>query len=288
MKSLFIDKNFKNGISVQGTDIAATGADYVGFLDYGGESENAEPIWFITQFGSRFDISKGDFEKIGEKHYRYTDKSKIFEVNTETGAFKMGITGSLEYDKPRIYGQSLAGLLITPSKVVENNLADMEKLVFDLDFCIEKAENKMSAEDYDEENHAAQFLFYFFVGDKLSDDWYFVGVPMYDNRKEFAAEWRQQDNPDQKETTGLFVYVPATKECYSEAIKIGEEKHLYLDMLNFIYKGLEYAKSAGFMRNTEKENLYIKGFNLGWEIPGTFDCLASVKEYDVLYELKNK
>ena len=287
--SLFLDRNFSKGIAVQGTNIGLTGGNYVGYFDLNGTAQKDErgklsPIWFVSQFACKNDITVEGTETVNGNTYTYTDVSKTFEVNTETGAIRMGIKGSMEYETPRVYGQSLAGLLFTPNTMKEVMLKDMEALYFELDFVIEQVDIKMSDDEFDVLNHTAQFLFYFFVMDKTNGDWFFLGVPLYDYRQVYHKEYRAQDNPDQAESTGLFIYIPATTECYNYPIFVGEEYSLDLDMLPFFKRGLDYAKKAGYMRNSSYENLYIDGCNIGWEIPGTFDCMATLSHYNVSYK----
>ena len=287
--SLFLDRNFSKGIAVQGTNIALTGGNYVGYFDLNGTAQKdangkLSPVWFLSQFACKNDITVEGTETVSGNTYTYTDASKTFEVNTETGAIRMGIKGSMEYETPRVYGQSLAGLLFTPNAMKEVLLKDMEALYFEMDFVINQVDIMMSDDEFDVLNHTAQFLFYFFVMDKTNSDWFFLGVPLYDYRQVYHKEYRAQDNPDQAESTGLYIYIPATTECYNYPIFVGEEYSLDLNMLPFFKRGFEYAQKAGYMRNSKYENLYIDGCNIGWEIPGTFDCMATMSHYNVSYK----
>lgn len=282
--SLFIDRNFKQGLAVQGTNIQETGGDYIGYFELGGKAERpegTEPVWFVSQFASRYNILEGNYQEVSPGRHQYSDESKTFVADTNTGEFVMGIKGSKEYDAPRQETQSLAGLLLTPNRVEEVMLSELEQVVFELDFTINSVENCMSDEEYNEMLHTAQFLFYFFVHDDVTGQWFFCGVPMYDYRHIYQSEWKAQDNPNLAETTGQFVYVPATKDCYEDPILVGEKMSIRVNMLPFIYKGFDYAQEAGYMQLSSKENLVIKGCNIGWEIPGTFDCMATVSHYDV-------
>ena len=289
-KSMLIDRNFKRGLGVQGIDINETWGDYVGYFDLGGTAENApniDPMWYVSQFACRQDITKvGTYEKSADGFHTYKDESKTFGVNTDTGEFVMGIKGSEEYDAPREETQSLAGLLLTADHVEKIMLRDLSSLWFEMDFKLDYVINQMSESEYNTNLHTAQFLFYFFVHDNNSTQWYHCGVPMYDYRYIYGEEYRAQDNPNLAETTNAYVYIPGTKECYDDPVVVGKDMSIRVDMLKFIYKGFDYAKEAGFMQLASKENLYINSCSIGWEIPGTFDCMASVKHYDITYTLK--
>jgi hypothetical protein len=50
----------------------------------------------------------------------------------------------------------------------------------------------------------------------------------------------------------------------------------------------ERGQENGFLIGCDLEDFYISGCNLGWEIPGAFDCMATVYEFSMSYALKSE
>ena len=69
-------------------------------------------------------------------------------------------------------------------------------------------------------------------------------------------------------------------------VKVGERFTQTVDLIPLIEKGFTRGQIKGFLTGRDLDNFYISGCNIGWEIPGTFDCMASVYEFSMVYELK--
>ena len=66
-------------------------------------------------------------------------------------------------------------------------------------------------------------------------------------------------------------------------VKVGERFTVKVDLMPYILEGFD-------LRFSEKnlDDFYISGCNLGWELPGTFDCRATVYDFNMTYVPKEE
>jgi len=64
---------------------------------------------------------------------------------------------------------------------------------------------------------------------------------------------------------------------------VGERFTCDIDILPYVKEAFERIQAAGRFKDRSMDTFYVMGCNLGWEIPGTFDCKAVVYEYNLTY-----
>ena len=84
------------------------------------------------------------------------------------------------------------------------------------------------------------------------------------------------------------IYIPSAVDAYGEykTAAVGERFTVTVDLMPFIQDAYRKGTVRGYLRNVNLNNCYISGCNLGWEIPGSFDCLATVYQFDLAYTEK--
>ena len=271
------DPYFKRGMSYSQLDIALPAGRFSYSL--------GSPSWLYTQEQSRYDISKGSYTSPEKGVHVFEDTSKYLYLDTNTGMFRMGIKGSEEYDHPRKGDERFTGALVTPTVVDKIFVKDFAALNVTLDFVLDEVTNCMSEEEFNYGLHTAQWNYYVFVQDSKSNTWFYVGLPLYDYRgtghKEYAAT-----DPG---TGGTFIYIPSAEIAYNDArVEVGQRFTHTTDLLPLIEIAWEKGRANGFFEGCNFEDFYISGCNLGWEIPGTFDCMATVYEFSMSYALKSE
>ena len=173
---------------------------------------------------------------------------------------------------------------MTPSVTEKINVKDLEHLYVTLDFTLDEVTRCMTDEEFDRGLHTAQWNYYVFVQDRNSSSWFYVGLPLYDYRRTGDSEYIAGDPG----TGGTLIYIPTAKAAYGEdsTVVVGDRFTKTVDLLPLIETGFARGQLKGFLKNRNLDTFYISGCNLGWEIPGTFDCMASVYEFSMSYELK--
>lgn len=68
-------------------------------------------------------------------------------------------------------------------------------------------------------------------------------------------------------------------------VTVGERFTQTVDILPFIKIAFQTAQKYGYLEGCSFENMYISGCNYGWEIPGTFDCMATSHTFNMTYTL---
>ena len=136
--------------------------------------------------------------------------------------------------------------------------------------------------DYDPSLHSSMFLWYITVSDLTDTSEYFwFGLPIYDNRHAFSPEFAQQDG-GKEDSTSSFIYNPAADTFLDIPVVEGTPNLLNRDMLPTIQYAFKLAQERGFMKNTKYENLGITSMYIGWELPGTFDVGMDVQNMRLL------
>jgi hypothetical protein len=137
--------------------------------------------------------------------------------------------------------------------------------------------------------HAAQYLMYFSVRNKDTNDFIWFGFPLFDNR----SEWNEPSSMFDKGTSALMVGIGnrvlyqanGKNNCWKNGkINAGptvDWSTFNIDVLPLIKGALETAHNDGYMENTSVDQLVISGMNLGWEIPGTYDASMEMKDFSV-------
>jgi hypothetical protein len=63
--------------------------------------------------------------------------------------------------------------------------------------------------------------------------------------------------------------------------KLGQWLPLDVDLLPFIKNGLEEAAKRGYLKDVDLHHYAVANMNFGWEIPGTFDAAAQIRDLRV-------
>jgi hypothetical protein len=67
-----------------------------------------------------------------------------------------------------------------------------------------------------------------------------------------------------------------------KGLKDGEWATIDVDVLPHVRKAVGLARKAGFLAATTDAQLALSGFHIGWELPGTYDVEARMKDLDVV------
>lgn len=286
MYDILPDSHFEQGFVLTGFD---SRPEYnqrdIGRIDYG--EEGLEPMWRVGQWGCLANLAYDGAtytQEDGFDVFRDDKNSKTLKVNRTTGAFSLNIDATADgvyADGPRENNEPWPHFILEVPQFPEFlMLKDTDFLTFYLEFTLNKSENHCG-EAYDPGLHSAMFLWYVTVADVTDTSQYFwFGLPIYDNRKPFSDEFAAQDG-GKEDSTDAFIYNPAGNTFLDMPVTVGVPNLLSRDMLPTIYYAFDLAQQRGFMQNTKKENLCITLMYIGWELPGTFDVGIDVHKMNL-------
>lgn len=277
------DTNFYKGFCVQAASGAYSGPDHWARdvdLTYG-ENEGGPTGWVVEQHGCNFGL--GDvYNKTTDKKptlengfYMFRDGSKCLGANPDTGSVYMEVNASEEYNHPRRSGEYWPHLiLLNGFEGGAIKVSEASSLIYECDLTLRKLEKKMSDTEYQSGLHTAMFVLCMIVStDNLldGDTYFWYAPPIYDYRFPNGHGEGGGVDTGKGDATYKYIYQPDTTNILDEPITLNETRHLRLDLKEGIIRGLMYAKNAGYLPNSNINNLYLASFNTGWEVPGTFD-----------------
>ena len=140
-----------------------------------------------------------------------------------------------------------------------------------MNFCVNKMGN-----DFDPGLHTAQITQFFTIQNRNENsphfgDFFWFGLPLYDYRypdiEQYAAEDLGKDDATKK-----FIFSVASRELYQGAMHDYQWISIEKNILPLIKNAFSTAQGRGYLQGTNFEELCLTSMNIGWEVPGTFDC----------------
>ena len=299
-KCLLKDPYFKRGFHVRG--LGGSPENCMTQLDvkFG---QALEPEWNYCQWAARYNLAdpkEGKITEVSDGVFRLETKTNTLLCDTNNKTLIFTCNASKCYDKPRTADQPWQHLLIetgfTSLDAPDDytSVARLKSLVISGKVQLLKFEDHMG-DFFDEEIHAAQFLMFLTIhnGNKESKgfgEMIWFGINFFDNR----YEWSEYTAMFDKGTACLMVgngnrpVYPGGKSFFENGkIIAGEDTPEYafeIEAVERIKSAYETARQEGYFQNTEFEDLYVTGMNLGWEMPGTYDVSMKLRDFDITVE----
>lgn len=282
------DPMYRAGINI---DATGTGNDPDGRVkaDYMGTAEG-DTFWSYAQHACRLSTRNGKETKNGD-FYEYTDSqndaevSKTLRVNPKTGELSLNCDASKDYLAPRTSGSDpWVHMLLGQGFYEETFVSDMDELILDISFTLNKMENK-TGDAYNPSIHAAQLQLFFVVGSANPEEvnaglWF--GMPFYDNRETQLT----QPNGNFDKGTSMYISSMGNAAYMDELATVGEKTKIRHNLLPEIRTALSNAQKLGYMQSTSFEDLYLVNMNIGWELPGVFDVGVDFHNFNLKAKFK--
>lgn len=242
------------------------------------------PQWRLAQWGTRFNLVTAEEESLPGDIRRLSNEGKTVLLHPG-GLGGEGVTlevkGSAEYAGAlRQKGEAWPHLLVEQHlKPIE--CTDWEALDFHLEFFVEKCES-ITEEAQDPGLHTAQVGVFFTVHnmDKKSPDYrdmIWFGLPVYDVR--FGrSPGHQALDIGKGDATGKFICTLEGSRFYEEDILPGKWHTLSTDLIPQLKDALAFSQAHGHFTHSKLEDLRFTSFNLGWEVPGGYDCSIRLRK----------
>lgn len=242
----------------------------------------------FTEYPAEYNILNAERQVEGTR-VSYTDASKTFAFDNKTGEIYMELNASKEYTAPRTATGPWPHLLIQYTMQKKTQLSKFAGLQINLDYKLEKIENKMTSAEYNSGRHAAQLVWYIVVKNcnEYSTDngkYIWFGIDMYDNRDTVLNQTDSyfiDTGSDDKLGTGAPIYGVANGKTHKKLPAVGENISISIDIYDMIKSAYDRAVSAGYLRDSEWSDMYVTDGNCGWELPGTFDCATTITKFEI-------
>lgn len=237
-----------------------------------------EPKWRLCQWGTAYSL-EGVASTVSSQGARALANAAkeivVFQGGLSGDGLRLAVHGGVEYgEQLRAQGQPWPHLLVE-QKIDDLRLERLGTLNFALEFrveiCVSATDRQM-----DPSLHTAHITAFWNVHNRNAQskdfqDMIWFGVPLFDARYPIPPGHQAVD-AGKADATGKFIYTVPGARFYDKPVKPGEWNKVACDLLPLLGEALEASRAKGFLKNTTKDDLAITGFNLGWEVPGSYDC----------------
>ena len=292
---LIADNHFKQGFTVSPAN-KTTSPDTRWPLAYDFKylDKTQQTVWQVGQHGCYYGLADHYWNNEKEIEYKdgyyiIEDESKAIKVNPDTGSLIMELNASKEYDHPRKDKEEWPHILFQESFTKQPLIKDLESLKLSMNVLMHKSEMHMTTEEYNPSLHTIQYIMYIYVYSNAALDagqYMFFGIPIYDYRYKVMRENGLID-AGTAGNTGNFIYQMSTLDYLPNGLTVGQEEHIEIDLIQSISNALILAQTFGKLANSTINDLYITSMNIGFEIPGTFDCSIELSGLSLIASEKN-
>jgi len=283
------DVNFEHEIGTKGISSALTAHQVFSLLSWPGAKKDYK--WTIAEWASRYLFKDVTFVKEEDGAYKFYNDAKHVKVFPGKGKIELFADTRKEYDAPRGGSDPWIHLLLEQAIPMEKRvkLSTLKNLYMELEFVIDHSDKYMSDEEYDTNRHASQCSWYLTVENcacKQLDfegrpDYYWFGLPMYDNRFDTMDPAVFLDYGTQK-----LICAKKRAEYLEEPLKIGKVYKFKVDVLPKMKECFDKTQELGWLKGATWEDMAIGSTNIGWEIPGTFSAGLIINKLSITGELK--
>lgn len=235
--------------------------------------------WRLAQWGTRFSLESVAEQRDDDGARTLSNEGKNVTVHRgglSGGGVLLAVHGGAEYEGSlRQHGQPWPHLLIEQKFDPAIDLNALDRLDFRVEFRVVRCE-PASEEPLDPGLHTAHATAFWTVHNTNRDsadfgDMIWFGVPLFDARHEIPPGHQAVDRGSD-DTTGKFICTIEGKRFWSGPVNDGRPHTLACDLLPLLGEALAAAQARGFLTETRFADLAATTFNLGWEVPGPYDC----------------
>ncbi len=277
---LFADTEFQGGFNLSAVDSSHKPVEIARIL---APNPETPPRWRLCQWGTRFSLESAPelTEPDGARTRENSGKAvRVFPEGMKGGGLWFEVKGGEEYGgRLRQYGESWPHLLL------EQRLPDIpadkfSAMPFKVEFLVAKCDATVT-EGLDPGLHTAHVNAFFTVhnGNAESPDYndmIWFGLPLYDARYDIPIGHQALD-VGQANATNKFICSMDGAKFFKQPVVVGKWHTLDCDLVPLLREALAASQARGFLADTRFEDLILTTFNLGWEVPGPYDCAVHLR-----------
>jgi hypothetical protein len=281
-QELFRDPGFKNGFNLTAASHPAPKVE-IGVLQTDASLAPQAPDWRIAQWATRDLIQPGKCVQSPAGVWIAENSAKRVEIERSgTGVTRLLLEGRAIYEYNghlRANGEPWPHLLIEQGFPAPLRIDAQKRLRFALDvrvpFC------KAAPGKLDPGLHTAQASAYWTVhnvtaGNPDEHDMIWFGIPLFDARYDIPPGNYAIDG-GKADASGKFICLMDGKRFWNEPTGDGKWRRLDVDLIGLLRDGLAITQEHGHLKNTTLKDLAITSFNLGWELPGSYDAALEIR-----------
>jgi hypothetical protein len=279
--SLFDDPELARGFSLSALRSSALPIEVGTVL---AADTDAPPRWRLAQWGSRFSLDSAKMRVLDDGTRALENEGKravILPGGLAGQGVELAVNGIAEYGgRLREKGEPWPHLLVE-QKMEPRLLHEMDTLRFSVEFRVEHCAPAAGL-PLNPGLHTAHVTAFWTIHNVNPDspdhnDMIWFGLPLFDARYP-VTPGHQAVDAGQEDATRKFICTIEGKRFYDKPVQIGAWSNLACDMLPLLREALEASQAKGFLTNTRFEDLAATSFNLGWEVPGPYDCAITVRK----------
>ena len=293
---LISDLDLNHGMRMTASSKENPMFEHLRTFDYGGKADTSYVYWRIFQWANYKHPLDDVAEQEDSNVFTYESESTKVVVDRNKKELTLGLYTSKEYvdeegnHQPRVAEQHWPSLYFDQNIAAAPQVGALDELIMDIEFTITKMDSMMTEEEFNPNLHTAQFMWYLTIINKEKfngavNDYLWYGPMYYDARYEFTEDFGQQDT-GKDDATGKYIYCEGMKEELSQPVAIGEKVRVTMNVLPGILNAIQDAQQKGYLQGCIPELLKINYMNIGWEIPGTFDCEVVIHDLSLKAKLK--
>ncbi len=243
-----------------------------------GLEKKAEPVWNLLEWSSKFPLKTNPTTQLPNGTLIYSNTAKVVTIAPDFLA--LAANSGVEYGPVSRHREDPWVHLLVEQQVFAQpaRLPELSAAKLHIEARLTRS-NRLPAEGYNPELHAAQFQIFFTVQNRNHasrgfGDLVWFGVPIYDSRHRLPPAFNEQDWGG----TAKFIFTPAGKDYTTNSVVDGQWVVIDKDLLPFMREALETAWSRGFLTGSKNvADYFIGGMNMGWELTGNFDVEMQVR-----------
>lgn len=256
--------------------------------------ENATPAWIMSQHGDIYSLNDHYNKYTGDRkvenidgYYTFYDESKKVAANPTTGSLYLELSTSVEYQRPRKNGEQWCHILLNQGFQKAVQMSEVDSCTLTIDLTMKKFEDHMNGQA-NESLHAAQFLMYLVMksNNTAEDGGYFwFGIPFFDNRYPNGLPESGLVDAGGAGATSKFIYqMPSADYMADKTLLLNKTSKIEVDIKPYVLSGLVKAQSMGYFTKSTFNDLCFQSMNIGFEIPGTYDCGIEMSNFSLTAE----
>lgn len=261
-------------------------------LTYGDEPQT--PCWCVAQHGDIYSLCDkynkfaGNVPKLTDDgYYWFSDESKVLAPNPSKGSLYIELNTSKEYTRDRKGGEAWCHILLNQGFKDACRLKEVDSVIFTIDLLMKKFEDHTV--NFEFNTHATQFLMYIVIKSEAAgdtNDFFWFGIPFFDNRYPNGLPESGMVDAGGAGGTGKYMYGMESAEYLPGGLKLNQLGQVNIDLLPYFGSALLKCQRAGFFTNSTINDLTFQSMNIGFEIPGWYDCGIEISNFSLTSHFK--
>ncbi len=280
-EELFRDLSLEGGFNLSAVTSTSTPLELGPILV---QTPDTQPQWRLAQWGTRFNLMDATptVSEQGDRGVANAGKAVVIHNGGLGGeGVTLTVLGGAEYGGAlRKQGELWPHLLVEQAFTEAFRFTDFSRLDFALDFKVVRC-TLATEKEVRKDLHTGQITAFFSVHNKNREstdfnDMIWFGLPIFDVRFELPNGHQAVDR-GKDDATGKFICTLPGSQFYEAPTGDGKWHALRGDLVPLMTEALAASQAKGFLKDTKLGDLLPSSFNLGWEVPGPYDCEITLK-----------